>query len=93
MSGRDREELSCGNAVAAAIAKEEARLAALEREREDVQLRLTRLREELAARQQHAPASVEIAPLGTLSAEMTASAKVALFRDPYGMSQAFDDPS
>lgn len=80
MPGRNREELSRTNSVAAAIAEEEARLDALERERKDARLRLERLRQELAVLQSSPATSREIAPAGTLSAEMSASAKVALFR-------------
>jgi hypothetical protein len=80
MASRDREELRCRDSVAAAIAEEEARLAVLEREREDVRLRLKRLREEFAALQPQSSASGQIPPVETRSAELTASSKVAVYR-------------
>jgi hypothetical protein len=66
--------------LANAIAAQQAKLAALDREREDVRLELERLRDELVALDSAATTRIAVAsPCGT-TPSMTPSEKVALFR-------------
>lgn len=67
------------DSIAAAIAAEEARLAALDREREDIRSRLEQLGIELAALDAGAGQAVP-APRSSLSSSLTSTEKVALFR-------------
>lgn len=74
MASRSRSSLE------AAIAAEEARLAALDREREEISSRLERLRRELPAMEQ-TPGIQEPGPTEVhMRSSMTAAEKVALFR-------------
>src|ERR1035437_9704368 len=67
------------DSIAAAIAAEEARLAALDREREDIRSRLKQLGIELAALDVGAVREAS-APRCSLSSSLTSTDKVALFR-------------
>jgi hypothetical protein len=73
MSSASRESL------AKAMAAQEAKLAALDREREDVQLELERLRGEMSALDAVATTQIATTSSGP-TASMTSSEKVALFR-------------
>lgn len=70
---------SSRDSITAAIAAEEARLAALDREREDIRSRLKQLGIELAALDVGAGREAP-APLCSLSSSLTSTEKVALFR-------------
>jgi len=74
MTSASRESL------ANAIAAEEARLAALDRDREDVRLELERLRGELIALDSAGTTRIALASSSDTAAGTTSSAKVALFR-------------
>ncbi len=71
---------SSRDSIAAAIAAEEARLAALDHEREDVRSRLKQLGVELAAVDSRTPRREATAPLCSPSSSLTSAEKVALFR-------------
>jgi hypothetical protein len=66
--------------LANAIAAQQAKLTALGREREAVQLELERLREELIALDSAATKPIALPTSGGTAPSMTSSEKVALFR-------------
>lgn len=74
MTSASRESL------ANAIAAQEAKLASLDRVREDVRLELERLHGELIALDSAATTRIALASSGETAASMTSSEKVALFR-------------